>query len=187
MCPIRTRVAAAAMLVFCACNGGSSASGTVDGVTIVVNDGFSFHQTVPGFLPDGGDGIFLAGFVLTDLTGVCALLAAHRDPPNITALSVEVADGQPISAGTYAIQQPSGTPRFAASAFSRTDGACNSVISANATGGSVTFSSLSSSQATGTFDLTYPDAGHLTGTFSTPECLPFDAELQAMDAGTRCG
>jgi hypothetical protein len=184
---MRTHAAVGLTIALCACGGGNSASGTVEGAVLSVKDGLSFHDSLPGLLPDGGS-IYVAGFALTDVSGTCSAIASHQNPPNATVLSVEVADVQPIAATSYAIHPPTGTPTFALAAFAESNATCQSVIGDTAISGTVTFSSVSSSQASGTFDLSFPDAGHLTGTFSAPDCAAFDAELQGLDAGAQtCG
>jgi hypothetical protein len=184
---MRALRAASLLVALCACGGGNSASGTVEGATLSVKDGLSFRESLAGANPDGGS-IYLAGFALTDQSGTCSIIAANRDPPNASVLSVEVADVQPIAAFSYPIRPLTGTLNFALAAFAKSNATCHSIIGETAISGSVTFSSVSSSQASGTFDLTFPDAGHLTGSFSAPDCAAFDAQLQSHDAGSpTCG
>jgi hypothetical protein len=40
-----------------------------------------------------------------------------------------------------------------------------------ATSGSVTYTTANGSTVTGSFDVTFPTSGHVTGTFSAPSCV----------------
>jgi hypothetical protein len=174
------------LAVLGACGGSNSASGTVEGASLSVRDALSFQATLTADLPDGG-AVYLVGFVLTDTSGICADIAAQRSPPSTTILSVGVEGFQPITLGTYPVSLLP-NPDLTVAAFVKADANCQSAVSDEATSGSVTFSAISSGQASGTFDLTFPDAGHLTGSFSAPNCAAFQNALLNPDAGTNtCG
>ena len=77
----------------------------------------------------------------------------------------------------------SGSPVTVASgAITGTSIAGGTITGTNIASGTVTLASVSNSSTSGTFDVAFPDAGHMTGSFSAGNCAAF-ANLITGDAG----
>jgi hypothetical protein len=161
-----------------ACGGGNSVSGSVDGLPLNAKDALSFQLEIPVTGFDAG--IFEVGIAMSDFSGLCADVTNGHSPPNATLLSLAIASTSPIAPGTYnvgALAIP-----MAQGFFEKTDANCHSAAAAQAISGTVTLASVSNSSTSGTFDVAFPDAGHMTGSFSAGNCAAF-ANLITGDAG----
>jgi hypothetical protein len=83
--------------------------------------------------------------------------------------------GSPIAPGTYPVGLPQLTAdwafSFAAGMASQTDAQCQSSSGSNVSAsGSITIDAVSSTDVTGSVDLTYLDGSHLSGSFTAPIC-----------------
>jgi hypothetical protein len=166
--------------------GGVSLGSVVDTQALVLNNG-----SCDGSSPTSN---FVA-VELASTAGICSGVSANRSTPNATTLALLVTTFWVAPAGTttppanapalqlntaYPINNnlntaPKDSNGFGVAAtatFQSTDAACNSKLSSggeNATGGSVTLTSISSSGVSGTFSLTFA-TGTLTGSFSSGNC-----------------
>jgi len=164
-----------------ACGGGSSVTGTVDGLGVSVKDSIGYQISTQ--LPFDAGTLYEVGVALADVSGICADITALKTPANATALALGVVSNAAVAAGTYNVGTgTSGSSAFAG--FSKGDANCHSTVSENAVSGTVTFTGVSSGQVSGSFDLSFPDAGHLTGSFSSPTCAAFNTLVTGADAGT---
>jgi hypothetical protein len=151
-------------------SGGNSATGTVGGVALAPQDAF-FNSDKQGPSGTGQPNTILG---ITSFGGACTELYTDDHVPRSSAdiTMYLVSSGGPVTApGTFTFA--SGTPStgnvFSGATFGATDGACGET-SVAATAGTVTVTSVSSTQLVGTFDLTF-GAGHVTGTFSAARCV----------------
>jgi hypothetical protein len=136
--------------------------------------------------------------VLADRSGVCGILQGNTNPASTTALLAVVANyaGMAVGPGTYDMLPLNGgdggqSLPLAAGLFSKSDAQCNSVVtdggeSPNATGGTVTVSSGTSSSVSGTFNMTFA-SGSLSGSFNVPVCSGVDPNALFRGNSNTCG
>lgn len=185
--------------------GGASLGSVVDTQAVVVTNGSCDNSH-----PTGN----LLIVVLSSTAGVCADVTAAKSPPNTTSLqllvstfwvnpsttgaappanspALELNKAYPINGNiNTATKDANGFGVVATAGFDSTDATCNSKLASggqNATSGSVTLTSLSSSGVSGTFSLTF-SSGTLTGSFSSGNCGLGTAQICAL-LGTQstCG
>jgi hypothetical protein len=152
------------------CGGGTSVSGTVDGVSLNVKDSVSWQ----GSTIAGSDGGAAWAVVITNIPGTCAVLSSPKNPPNTQLLLLLVEAAGPVTPGTY--QVALGGVAAAGGGFITTDAQCHSGVSESATSGSITISTATSTEATGEFILNFGSAGSagtMRGSFSAPFCAAF--------------
>ncbi len=118
---------------------------------------------------------------ITDKANTCQELTYRNDTPNQSYLSLYLIrkDGEPLAPGTYPISfwsDPETPAGARATAFiTKTDGACKSDTDNDAhfaKTGSVTLTTLTKTEAAGSFDVTYA-SGTVSGTFSAPICRSY--------------
>lgn len=160
-------VAAAAVACSSSSGGGGSGSasvtGTIQARAIPAQDAVGLSSVaMNGSMVESA-----VGAVITNVTGACSVLQNHGNPPDASTLIVAVAaDSSSVAPGTYDIVSQG----FGATAsYALQDQNCLTVVSENASSGTVTISSVGSS-VNGSFDLTF-GADHITGTFSAPVCV----------------
>ena len=161
-----------------ACNGApTSVTGEVEGATLAAGDTWAFQAGVPGTNPPA----LLTEIGLSDQPTFCRGDA----PAGGSELKLVVASNSSQQAtlpnGTYPVLPPQSNPTCtvcATAAFEKRDAACGHVVDDVATGGTITISSNTSTAISGSFDLTFPDGGHLRGPFSSSLCDGF-AQLDA--------
>ncbi|WP_394824811.1 hypothetical protein [Pendulispora albinea] len=173
--------AAAALIVACSSDdkslgGTNSASGQVDGRSLNVQD--AVITSYPRAASPWG-GTELAPKLHIALSSAGALCVHHEEAEgfirhkNETWLALSVhSPGKPLETGKYPINRAPRREdgRYASAQFNVVDAACASTSSKNATGGSVTLTSLSDSDASGTYSLTFEGGGALEGSFSRVFC-----------------
>jgi hypothetical protein len=142
-------------------SGTASVTGTIQGAAVPASDAVGLSSVASG----GSEAA--VGAIITNVASACTVLQDHGNPPGATALIVAVsAMGGSVATGTYAVV----TQGFGATAsYATQDATCNTSFSENASGGSVTLTTVSGSTVAGTFDLTF-GSDHLTGSFSAPIC-----------------
>lgn len=149
------------------CGSGNSVTGTVQGNSLAAQDALSF-QASESF---GGVTEFLVGALIVNISSACSTAtndqATNKTPPNLTGLSLAVANTAAIAPGTYNIT--SSSVPAASAGFTKTDATCNNTVNASATAGTITISAIDSSHAQGTFNLTF-GSDTLTGNFNAPNC-----------------
>jgi hypothetical protein len=172
--PLSLGIACTAALL--ACGGGSSSnpaaaavSGTLGGEPVAATDAIALQGPSSGLAP------YSAWIILTNLPGFCAVEQGHHNPPNAQELTLEVFEYVgALGPGTYGIG--SSSSQLGEAAFSATDASCNPTAASASLGvglaasGTITLSSVSATEITGSFDLTFSPSNHITGTFSAPVC-----------------
>jgi hypothetical protein len=133
-------------------------------MTVPASDAVGLSSTVS----DGGKSESAVGVIVTNIAGACSALQTHDNPANAITLTIEVtAAGTRVAPGAYSVV-PSG---FGASAgYAADDSNCNETASARASSGTVTLTTVTASQVTGSFSLTFDGTDMVTGTFSAPIC-----------------
>jgi hypothetical protein len=173
-----------------ASSGGGTATGSVGGQSLAVEGAISVHDVGGAPEVDSWD-VTLAGEPLT-----CGPNGGMSMTGPIQFLSLRVINAlwggsAPLVApGTYVIPTgltgptagSDGVVRYAVAGYVSGSSACGSSTD-QATGGTVTITTLSSTHVVGSYDLTFPD-GSLKGSFDAPGC---DASLFDLDAGPDCG
>jgi hypothetical protein len=143
--------------------------------------------------------IHLAGIFLgfPSFQGICSLLEGYGfcfDKASSTIVSVEIANGglvqpQVVPApGTYTVT--TGTPvpdmngnfTVASVSYSRTGPTCNSVASSDGTTGTVTIATVTSTQVTGSMNVTFADGSTLAGSF-TAATAPLSVNVCQLTTG----
>jgi hypothetical protein len=158
---------------------GTTIHGTADGAPIPTTTSVglfgSESMTVNG-IPET---VAYAGVLVTNLSNGCAELMHGGNPSSSTALTLVVTTvSAEVATGTYPIDQ-SGE----AKGVYTVDGEeCQEVLMETAVSGSISLTTVSSSEIVGTFDIQMNNGDHLTGSFVAPVCV---AELASPDAA--CG
>ena len=98
-------------------------------------------------------------------------------------MEVGSGSGTPVGPGTYTLTGSAQTG-MAIGALFQSGSTCQSTTLGEATGGTIVVSTVTSTTATGTFDLTF-SGGSLTGSFSAPLC-DFNTTGGSGDAGAVC-
>jgi hypothetical protein len=107
------------------------------------------------------------------------VLARGGNPRSAQVLQLGAsAVGSTVPLGQYVI---GATPTTTAAAgFTAQDATCNPTSDEQATSGTITMTQVSTTTVAGSFDVTFANGDHLTGTFSAPVCtgttLPGDTD-----------
>jgi hypothetical protein len=162
---------ASALIVVVACSGNVAqqpappfhSSGNAGG-PFVPKDGAAFFDDVSANSVD---------VLMTDYTGACSMgfNSSHVDAG---ALRMFVQGTDPVTAGMFVVDgmQYSAT-------LTRWDASCARAYE-NATGGTISLTTVTATEVKGTFDLKFPD-GELKGDFDAPKCVP-----PITDGGSVC-
>ncbi len=175
---MRRGIVVAALFVCAACGSeGTSLSvnGTVAGETMVAREAISFVL----------DETFISAGVIaiTDAQGVCAKVTAGREPKNMKAITFMLntwtgsREAPPTATGAHTVR-PSNVHVNGNEAhvrYSATDESCDTVHDIDATSGTVTLTKVDSGAYAGTFDVTFADGSHVTGSFSSTRCSAFES------------
>ena len=197
---------AALSLALAACGGGGTSvptgiTGTVSGLTLTVADaGFTAAQGDCGSASVKGSVLRVR---LASTQGQCAAAQGGGAIKNTTALDIlleHIGGAQPAAfgTGTYTIspnpvRQSDNSVISATAKLDKTDASCHSTVSSassssgiDATSGTVTIAMLTSSAATGSFSLVFPNGGKLSGEFATSSCAVPIAKVCTAAAPTTC-
>jgi hypothetical protein len=113
---------------------------------------------------------------ITSFSGACnAIYVNEHFPRSSVALSIQLAssvDGGPAgpvtAPGAFELLGPNAGPNLFGANWDSVDASCR-VTTTQATAGSLTISTVSPSQLTGSFDLMF-GADHVTGSFTASNC-----------------
>jgi hypothetical protein len=152
-------------------SGGNTATGSVNGVSLTVAGSLALTGTLA--LQDGGVAqTLVVGLSSADLSSFCAAaqMYSNTDIASTTTLTVGalVLGSTPVGPGTYTIDSDAGTST-GEGALSQTNATCQDTVHDQATSGTVTITSASSTNVTGTYDLTFA-GGSMSGSFSAGVC-----------------
>jgi hypothetical protein len=155
--------------------GSATVDGTVEGQVVPTNAAVGLYSLESEY---GGTRV-LTGALVTNVTDACTVLQHHGNPAGASSLiAAVVATGNTLPTGTYTI---SATANPSASVFYGVENdACTETTSEQASSGTVTLSAISQTLIAGSFDATFANGDHVTGTFSAPVC---DFSV-AADGGT---
>ena len=198
---------AALVFALAACGGTDTppppaVTGAVSGIALatVADYGFTAAQGDCG----GGS---LKGSVLrvrlASTAGQCSAQQAGAAIKSTTSLNLvleHIGASQPaaFATGTYAISpnpqaQADHSVISATATLDKTDATCHSEVSSSssssgidATSGTVTFTAISSTAASGSFALVFPNHGKLSGDFTTSSCALPIAKVCTASASTGC-
>jgi hypothetical protein len=141
---------------------------------------------------DGGvtDQVLVVEVMSVSASGLCAALMGNTGSAvassTVLGMMVGSGSGTPVGPGTYTLTGSAETG-MALAVLLQSDSTCKSTEVGEATGGTIVVSSVTSTTATGTFNLTF-SGGSLTGSFSAPLC-GFDTTTgtgAGGDAGPAC-
>jgi hypothetical protein len=140
--------------------------GTVDGKTTTVTDAV--------FLFDKRNG---ANWLVIDMegsAGACDRIKVNQLKQNNSVFALNITSSDPVVPGTYALGK-SGTDTQVGGGFQPADPMCVAMPHATKSG-SLTLTLLTANQAAGTFDVTFDNGDHITGSFGADVCAmsPFD-------------
>jgi hypothetical protein len=193
---INKKILAVALVAICAAcgggngssggNGSATVSGTIGGQSMTAQDAIS---AVLG----AGTPQSLAFIFITNSANQCSRITAHQAVRNGQALGLEIGtqSGTTITApgpGTYPISTVAGTGGvsgpLAVAAYVATDATCTptTTVPLEGASGNVVLTSVSDSGYVGTFDVTFSNNEHVTGSFNTATCTA----LAALSPATSC-
>jgi hypothetical protein len=170
-------IIAASLLVCLACGGSSPASvasvnGTLAGQAMSAQDAVSNVLTLSG---QSAGVIFI-----TNVEGTCAKMQKSQQPKNSKIIVIELgtqtstavtAAGSPGAYTVYgSATSAAATGQVAIAVYSATDAVCSSVTELEATGGTITLTRVDANGYAGTFDITFSDTSHVTGSFGANKC-----------------
>jgi hypothetical protein len=179
---------AAAMVVCCACGSGGSGSAAVTGT--IGGESMSAQDAVSNTLTSGStsQGMLL----ITNASNTCTKLSANQQPKNSKAIAIGIAQqagsggfSAPAAPGTYLVMKANEVNgiagNLALATYVATDANCNQTTLIGASGGTVTLTRVDSGGYSGTFDITFSDASHVTGSFAANSCAAL-----ALNLGGSC-
>ncbi len=146
-------------------------NGSIRGNSLKSGDAVS----ATGSVALGGSPINAGVVVLSNTSGLCGLAVAGKEPKNSQFLILVVSDRNtntaPTGAGSYVIYSSGAQPtKLAIAQYFQTDASCHEIQSTLATSGTITLTSVSNGNLSGTFDLTFDTGDHVSGSFSAANC-----------------
>jgi hypothetical protein len=164
-------------------------TGTVAGLSFVAADAISVwsQETTSGAVPAG---VLVA---LTSFTGACGFAATGAPPSNGAVVALAVPKG---AAGTYAIGGVQALVSYSAQygnqchtyvtqlTYGTSDTWTKAAVFQEAINGELTLDTVSFTTVTGSVDAVFSSGGHLTGTFTAPNCA---AQGPLLDCSTDGG
>jgi hypothetical protein len=172
---MRKGILASAILACVACSGSSSpasVSGTIGGQSFGAQDSVSNVLSI-GF---GSAGVVL----ITNAPNTCGKLSAGQEPRNAQAVFLLVGNqtagvvSAPTAAGSFTVHDSATVGSFsgpvAVAQYQAIDANCLPIAQIEAISGTVTLTRVDSTGYAGTFDLTFSDASHATGSFTANQC-----------------
>jgi hypothetical protein len=144
--------------------------GTIDGKTITVMDSV--------FLFDSRNGANWFALYMENAAGSCDRVKADQFKQNTDSFGFSIVTSAPVGPGTYAVGK-SGTDTQLNGGITPADPTCKATPHYTKSG-SVTITLLTATQAAGTFDITFDNDDHITGSFGADHCeqSPFDIGMQ---------
>jgi hypothetical protein len=181
---MRKGILAAALFVCGACGGGGSSNATVNGT--ISGQSMGAQDSVSNVLTSSSDSEGL--ILITNAANTCGKLTAGQQPRNAKAILIEIgtqtatAVSAPAASGTYTVHSSGTIGNFtgnvALALYAATDANCNPVSSIEASSGTVTLTRVDSTGYSGTFDITFSDASHVTGSFTAGKCTALSTNIQ---------
>ncbi|BDG01169.1 hypothetical protein [Anaeromyxobacter oryzae] len=182
----RLALSLAGLLALAACGGSSSKGSTLTAtgaIAVTANQFTSVTQSITCPIAGGSIGAAFAAVGASDQSGMCGYFQRGQDKQNAKSIFVVAVNVNPLGAatvtpGTYTITtSPSATQtQYAAVIVSQNDASC-SPTDVEATGGTVTITSVSGGRIQGNVNATLSNGGAVNGSFDAPSCaytLPGD-------------
>jgi hypothetical protein len=182
---MRKGILAAALFACGACGSGSSGgspasvNGNIGGQPFDAQDSIS-NVVAAGF---GSAGLVL----ITNASNTCGKLTANQQPKNAKAVLIVFgfqsggAITAPTSTGSYTVHDSATVGNFtgnvAVGQYAATDATCTPVAEAETVSGTVTLNRVDANGYSGTFDVTFDDASHATGSFSANRCAALSTNI----------
>jgi hypothetical protein len=136
---------------------------------------------------DGGAGYeAIVGLLNLDIPNACAAAQTSEQFANTQAVLLVVVETTPIVAGqVYAVvnETDGGVGTGAEALYSASNATCQNVTTEEATGGTVTFTTLSSTTMAGTFTVTFSGGDSASGSFDIPVCAGLALGTESGDGG----
>jgi len=178
--------------LLCACGGsaGTTVTGNLRGSPLPVADSLSSNVNIRA----GNTTLNLGAIVISTMSNLCTNLSAAKETKNARTLLFFVGDYNagtqsataPAVAGTYVVSSASGAggappAKFALVTYQETDASCQGIDASRASGasGTITLTSANSGSYAGSFDVTFNDQDHVTGTFGATNCPGLQASVDA--------
>jgi len=130
----------------------------------------------------------VGGILIINSPNTCAKLSANQLPRNAKGIAIAIGTNSasrlsaPTATGTYTVYSQAATAgktgNVATALYGATDANCVPVSSIETTSGTVTLTRVDSSGYSGTFDITFSDASHVTGSFSASKCAAYSPSIQ---------
>src|SRR5262249_51716833 len=125
--------------------------------------------------------------LVTNAASTCAKVSAAQVPRNGKAILIGAATvsgssfSAPATLGSYPVFTAatvlSHTGNVAQALYQSVDASCNTNGDLEATGGTVTLTRIDANGDAGTFDLTFADGSHVTGSFTANKCTALTSNL----------
>lgn len=146
--------------------------GTVDGKTTVVTDAV--------FLFDTKNGTHWFVIDMEGSTGACDRIKANQLKQNNSVFALDIVSNNPVVPGTYTVGKDANNTQVGGGFQPADPTMCVANPHATASG-TLTLTLLTATQAAGTFDITFDNKDHITGSFGADVCAmsPFDIGNQA--------
>lgn len=180
---MRNASLAVVVLVCAACGGGSSSPASVNGN--IGGQGMSAQDAISNIITVGTDSS--AGILIINSGNMCARLSAGQQPRNAKAILIETGTragstiSPPTATGAYTVYSQANivgkTGNVALVRYQATDVNCVTVSDIEATAGTVTLTRIDASGYSGTFDMTFSDTSHVTGSFTANKCTALTASI----------
>lgn len=140
--------------------------GTVDGKTTTVTDAVFLFDTRNG-----------ANWFVIDMegsAGACDRIKVNQLKQNTSVFALNITSSDPVVPGTYTVGK-TGTSTRVGGGFQPADPMCVAMPHATESG-TLTLTLLTATEAAGTFDITFDNGDHVTGSFGAHVCAmsPFD-------------
>ncbi len=130
----------------------------------------------------------VGAILISNSPNTCAKLSANQQPRNAKWIVIAIGTqsgsraSAPTGTGNYTVYSQAAivgaTGNVALAVYAATDANCVAVSRIEATSGTVVLTRVDSSGYSGTFDVTFSDASHVTGSFSASTCAAFGASSQ---------
>jgi hypothetical protein len=156
-------------------DGGNTIVGTINGQS------FSVGASVGNTFSDMGASVAVVALISPTVSNLCATLGTNTSFANAQILEFIVASISTITTGqAYQLMAPpdGGSVGLGAQAeYGSTNATCDSNgMDMYATGGDITFTTLSASVMAGTFALSFPNGDTANGSFNVPVCAALGNE-----------
>jgi hypothetical protein len=159
--------------------------GTIDGAQVPATDAVALSGTYTDTATSTVVQELIV--VISNQTPLCTLLGKNSDLPSRTELALAVGSASSTpGVGTYTVNTGGTSSSDAYAEYQTTDSACGVLVSTVSTSGTMTLSSVTSTDVVGSFSFVFDTGDTLRGTFNVPICNVDLASYTTASTGV-CG